>query len=129
MSQENVEAARRGMNGTEEYFALLDDYVVFDQRSFPLPDSLPVVMGKEAMVAMLRRYWGAFEDYSMTASEVIGAGQSVVVVIQEHGRGKGSGVPLDREWAQIWTFSRGRIVRVEPYRTRDEAVQAAGLSE
>ena len=129
MSRESVEMARQGMRGAEEFFALLDDYVVFDQRSFALPDSLPVVMGKEAMVEMLRRYWGAFEDYSLTTSELIDAGQSVVVVLQEHGRGKGSGVPLDREWAQIWTFSRGRIVRVEPYRTRAEALEAAGLSE
>ena len=128
MTSRNLEAARRGMSGADEFIALLDDQVVFDQRSFPLPDSLPVFTGKAEVVEMLRRYWGTFDEYRMTPSDFIDAGQGVIVIIQEHGRGKGSGVRLDREWAQIWTFSRGRIVRVEPHRTRAEALEAAGIA-
>ena len=129
MSEENVELARRGMRGPQEFIELLDEYVVFDQREFRLPDSPPVFMGKEAVIEMLRTYWGTFTDYGMEAEDILDAGESVVIVLKEHGQGKGSGVPLDRTWAQIWTFRRGRILRIEPYRTRTEALEAAGLSE
>ena len=36
---------------------------------------------------------------------------------------------IDEKWAQVWTFSRGRIVRWETFPDRASALAAAGLSE
>ncbi len=45
------------------------------------------------------------------------------------GRGKGSGVPLElRVWMVLW-FARGKITRRQVFWSKDDAVEAAGLSE
>jgi ketosteroid isomerase-like protein len=61
--------------------------------------------------------------------EFIDAGPSVVVVVHEHGRGKGSGIPVERQHFQLWTFRRGRIVRWEAFADKAQALEAAGLRE
>ena len=127
MSQQNVELARRGMGSMDAFFSLLDECIVADVRAFPLPDYSGLVVGRDKFIEMSRHYWGAWEDYRVEAEEFIDAGQSVVVGIHERGRGKGSGVQLDRRWAYIWTFREGRIVRWEPRRSIEDAVKAAGL--
>jgi ketosteroid isomerase-like protein len=129
MSEENVELARRGMRSAEEFVGLLDDYVVRDNREYPLIDVPDVEMGREQLEEFLRHYWGTFEDYSLDATELIDAGQSVVVVLHEQARGRGSGAALERDWAHVWTFRKGRIIRMEAFRTREEALEAAGLRE
>jgi ketosteroid isomerase-like protein len=127
MSEQNVELARRGMESMEAFVSLLDECVVADVRAFPLPDYAGVLVGRDKFIEMSRHYWGAWEDYSVEAEDFIEAGQSVVIGIHEQGRGKGSGVHLDRRWAHIWTFREGRIVRWEPRRSIEDAVEAAGL--
>ena len=127
MSERNMELARRGMESMEAFFSLLDECIVADVRAFPLPDYSGLVVGRDKFIEMSRHYWGAWEDYRVEPEEFIDAGQSVVVGIHERGRGKGSGVQLDRRWAYIWTFREGRIVRWEPRRSIEDAVKAAGL--
>ena len=122
-----MELARRGMESMEAFFSLLDECIVADVRAFPLPDYSGLVVGRDKFIEMSRHYWGAWEDYRVEPEEFIDAGQSVVVGIHERGRGKGSGVQLDRRWAYIWTFREGRIVRWEPRRSIEDAVKAAGL--
>jgi ketosteroid isomerase-like protein len=53
----------------------------------------------------------------------------VFVKILVTGRGKGSGVPLElRYWGVLW-IAEGKIARRQVFWTRDEALEAAGLSE
>jgi len=115
------------MSGMEEFLALLDEYVVWDQRDFPLPDSAPVLFGKRTVIEVMDRFWGTFDDHTAVAKRIVDAGPVVIIEMQEHGRGKGSGVALDRTWAQVWTFRNGQIVRMEPHRTFEDALEAAGL--
>ena len=127
MSGEHVELVRRGIADVQAFWGLLDEYVVWDLRSLPLPDLQGVVVGREAVIEASRRYWGTWDEYRLEAEELIPAGTSVVVVVRERGIGRGSGVPFDRRWAQIWSFSRGSIVRWELYPDREEALAAAGI--
>ena len=129
MSQENVELVRRGVDDVEAFWAMLDEYVVWDLRPAPVVDLDPVYIGRDAVIEGSRHYWGTWEEYRLDADEIIDAGASVVVVVHERMRGKGSGVPIDRHWAQIWTFHRGRIIRWETFTDKAEALKAAGLSE
>ena len=108
---------------------MLDEYVVWDLRGMPLLDIDQVHIGREAVIAASRHYWGTWEDYRLDAEEMVEAGSSVFVAVRERMRGKGSGVPIDRRWAQVWTFHRGRIIRWELFEDRDEALEAAGLQE
>jgi ketosteroid isomerase-like protein len=95
----------------------------------PLPDIDPVYTGRDAVIEASRHYWGTWEDYRLDAEEIRDAGSSVFVAVRERMRGKGSRVPIDRRWAQVWTFHRGRIVRWELFEDRAEALEAAGLRE
>ncbi len=129
MSGENVELVRRGVQDVEAFWALLDEYVVWDSRELPGLDLDPVYFGRDAVIKASRHYWGTWEDYRLDAEELIDAGSSVVVAVRERGRGKGSGAPFDRRWAQVWTFSRGRVIWWALFPDKDAAFEAAGLSE
>jgi uncharacterized protein len=129
MSQENVELVRRGIESVEAFWALLDDDVVWDLGRDPPPDIHGVYVGRDSVIEASRRYWGTWDAYSLDADELIDAGSSVVVVVHERGRGRGSGAPFDRRWAQVWTFREGRIIRWELFVDKAEALEAAGLSE
>jgi ketosteroid isomerase-like protein len=129
MSQENVEMVRRGIESVEAFWDMLDEHVVWDLRANPVVDLDPVYIGRDAVIEASRHYWGTWQDYRLDAEETIEAGSSVVVAVHERMRGKGSGAPIDRRWAQIWTFHRGRIIRWEVFKDRAEALEAVGLRE
>jgi len=114
----------------EFFWALLDEYVVWDLRDYPTaPDFDDVYVGRDVVIEASRRWWGAWTDYRLDAEELIDAGSSVVVVLHEQGRGKGSGAQFDNRHAQVWTFSRGRIIRWEAFPDKGAALEAAGVSE
>jgi ketosteroid isomerase-like protein len=131
MSQENVERVRRGIRSVEVFWGMLDEYVVWDMRDYESQnvDFDTVYVGRNTVIENSRRWWGAWTDYSLAAEELIDAGSSVVLVCHEQGRGKGSGTPFEKRYAQVWTFSRGRIVRWECFSDKADALEAAGLSE
>ena len=108
---------------------MLDEHVVWDLRRFPGPDLADVYVGRDEVIKGSRHYWGTWVDYSVEAEEIIDGGPSVFVLLRERGRGKGSGVPVDRRQYQVWTVRRGCIVRWESFGSRAEALEAAGLSE
>jgi hypothetical protein len=73
----------------------------------------------------------AFEDLRMEPSEIValparGERVEVLVRILASASGGTSGVPVDSELAQIWTFEAGVPVRFEQFRTWDQARRAAG---
>ena len=45
----------------------------------------------------------------------------------ERGRGKGSGVRLERRWAVVYTLRMGKVVMFQAFKTREEALEAAGV--
>jgi ketosteroid isomerase-like protein len=131
MSQENLERVRRGVVSVDAFWAMLDEYVVWDLRraASPAPDLDSVYVGRDAVIEASRHYWGTWGDYSVEPEELLDGGPSVVVILRERGRGKSSGVPFDRQNPQLWTFRGDRIIRWDCFQTRAEALEAAGLSE
>jgi len=130
MSQENVEIATKALVGDPtDFFDLLDDEVEVDFRTFPTPDYAGVVHGREDAIRMWRRYWGTWADYSLQLEEAVDAGDKVVIVMRESGTGKGSGIALERTWANVWTLRAGKLVRLRLFETKEQALEAAGLSE
>jgi ketosteroid isomerase-like protein len=130
MSQENVEAVRRGIASAESFWALLDEDVVWEiPPEIELPDIPRRVVGRQEVIEGTRHYWGTWDEYRLDAEELIDAGSSVVLVVQERGRGRGSGIPFERRWAQVWTFRQGRLIRWELFPDRATALEAVGLRE
>ena len=84
--------------------------------------------GKDAAIDWARRWWGTWDEYALDATEIVDAGEDRVVVVQrERGRGKGSGVQLERRWAVIFTVRMGKEVRFEAFKSRAEALEATEL--
>jgi ketosteroid isomerase-like protein len=129
MSQENVELVRRGTESVEAFWAMLDEFVVWDLRAYPLPDLEWVYVGRDAVIAGSRHYWGTWDDYRLDVEQLIDAGPSVVAVVHERGSGKGSGAAVERRLAQVWTLIRGRLIRWELFQDKAQAFEAVGLSE
>ena len=128
MAGENVELVRRGVASVDDFWDMLDEQVVWDLREYPVVDLDPLYTGREAVVAASRRYWGTWEGYSLEIEDLVDAGASVVIAVRERMRGKGSGVELERRWAQVWTFHRGSVIRWEMFRDMAAALAAAGVT-
>jgi ketosteroid isomerase-like protein len=73
----------------------------------------------------------AWDDFATLAEEILEAGDDrVLALVRFQGRGRGSGTPLaDFSGAQLFTLREGKVVRLELFSQRDEALEAAGLSE
>jgi ketosteroid isomerase-like protein len=71
-----------------------------------------------------------FDQFTVEAIESNDAGEDkVVTVLRISGRAKLSGVETDLNFAALYTFRDGKIARGREYWTRDQALEAAGLSE
>jgi ketosteroid isomerase-like protein len=74
--------------------------------------------------------WGAaWAEWSIEPEEFLDADDQVVLVFRMHATGRGSGVELERRDAIVYTFRAGKIVRLDYYNKREQALEAVGLSE
>jgi ketosteroid isomerase-like protein len=74
----------------------------------------------------------AFADLRMAVLEVevidAGDGRDLALVrVKAAASGGASGTPVDAEIAQLWIFEGGVAIRMEQYRTWEEARRAAGV--
>jgi uncharacterized protein len=132
MSQENVEIVRRLYETYDrgDYWAGLDsidpDIEVETRLGMDLDGTY---RGHAGLGEMMRAFWGEFEDIRSWIEEAIPAGSHVVVAARFSGRGKRSGVEIDMPAWHVWSLRDGKVVRWQQVRTKQEALEAAGLSE
>ena len=129
MSQKNVEIIRRGWehwSATGELRAHPD--FVWDVSNLGWPGR-QVFAGVEGANEFIAEWAGAWDDWEIEVEEYIDAGEHVVAIVNQRGRAKGTGVPVEMQFAQVWTFRDGRAIRMEMYSSLDEALEAAGLRE
>jgi ketosteroid isomerase-like protein len=83
--------------------------------------------GPEGMRTYFRDLDEAFVDVDWKLLEVVDApGDDVVAVFRFVARGRESGVPVDLVTPMVWTFRDGKLWRNAIYRSKDEALEAAG---
>jgi len=133
MSRENVERLRVGFDsflaGSTEWGAdLLDPEVVWDATNTMVFDLSRVYHGPEGVREFWRSWLQAWETVEFEY-ELVEAGDRVVALIDQHMRGRSTGidVPLGK-YAQLYTFRDGLIVHWKLYESQAEALQAAGVS-
>jgi hypothetical protein len=93
------------------------------------PDMDTIYYGHEGYRHFWRRWLDAFEDIRWEPEEIVDFGPQVLVTTQQSGHGSGSGVAVSQPVFQLFTFSRGLVIRQEDFSSRAEALKAAGLSE
>ena len=110
---------------------MLDEEVKLDASLSSLfPDHPEHMDGKNAVIDYYRHYWGTWDEYSLEPIEILDAGEDrVLVVHHERGHGRGSGAPFERRWAVLYTLRAGKFMRIQSFTTREEALEAVGLSE
>jgi len=135
MSQENVEIVRDAVVAFNrgDLDAWLDEYWTddIDYRAVEgaLDDHGPI-HGKGAMRAYLQDWIDMFDDFKTEPVELVYAGaDQVIAVLRNSGRAKLSGVETDLTFAVLNTIRDGKIVRGREYWTKEQALEAAGLSE
>jgi ketosteroid isomerase-like protein len=124
MSQESVEIVRRFLDAdVDEALTYADPGIVWN----PI-EELPT-QGHDAVRASLARWKAEWDDYELTAEEFEDRGDRVVVTVRLRGRGRGSGVDIDARFYDAYTLRDGKIVRMDQFTERSEALAAAGLGE
>jgi uncharacterized protein len=134
MSEENVEALRRAAtaaNNTDAslLFELLDPEVVWEPRSRQALDLIGTYRGIDEVVQYFARWEQAWEDWDWSHPEMRASGDKVFGRMRLWGRGRDSGIEVEWDVWQVWTFRDGKVVHYTDYETREEALEAAGLSE
>jgi ketosteroid isomerase-like protein len=130
MSGENVEIVRRafayeiyGRGDRADAEALFDPYVVMN------PTEEGPSYGLDEIRDNFEHWREAWEELEVTAEEYIDAGDRVLVAAHHRGRGRGSGIEVDTCLHSLYTLRDGKILRVDEYAHRAEALEAAGLRE
>ena len=136
MSQENVEAVKRGFDAFNraDIEALLGecDPEVEWRPVFQvvlLGGEPTVHWGHEGVRDALRAWYEALAEIQVTISEIRDLGERIVAIGRIQARGKESGAPVESPGAWIFEFKNGKAVRAREYLDPKEALEAAGLEE
>jgi ketosteroid isomerase-like protein len=141
MSQENVEIVRRAVDAynafmrgelsSEALVELFDPQIEFhwhDQRTYPdIPQHL---RGAPELIGFWEQFRGAWVGLAWETLEFIEAPEDrVLAVVRQRGRGRESGVPIEIHFFDVVTIRDGKVRKIEFFRHRADALEAAGLRE
>jgi ketosteroid isomerase-like protein len=134
MSQENVklvlslyDAAQK--RDYESPFDVIDENVVWDMSGFTLPDMAKLYRGHDGIREFWTKWLAAWETIEFRALEAEDHGDQVIVEVEQRNRGRASGVPVDFHYFQVSTVRDGKVTASYMAETRENALEAAGLSE
>ena len=88
-----------------------------------------VVYGNDAVLANYKRWNEAWEVAETTLEAVIGRGDRVFLTARFQGRGRASGIEIDTHLYEVYTLRDGKVLRIDEYEHRAQALEAAGLSQ
>jgi ketosteroid isomerase-like protein len=131
MSEENVELVRQAMEALlrrdrDAWFAIHDE----DFEIVPVRDWLEgAVRGREAAWDFNMRVRDSFEWTPIEVERVDAGADKVLGHPRYHVRGVGSGAEVEYEQWYVATVRQGRILRLQWFTDRADALEAAGLSE
>ena len=85
--------------------------------------------GNEAIRVIFEENQKTLAGYDVVPVELIDAGDRVVAVAKTVGSGPASEIAVDDPFAFVFTFKGERVVREQAFRNREEALEAAGLTD
>jgi ketosteroid isomerase-like protein len=124
MSQQSVEIVSKFLSAdVEEALTYADPGIVWN----PI-EELPT-QGHDAVRASLARWKAEWDDYKVIPEELLDRGDCVLATVQVRGRGRGSGVEIDARFYDVYTLRDGKIVRMDQFTERSQALAAVALGE
>ncbi len=128
MSQENVELIQGVLAGFiatgEPSWDSLDEQI--EVHDHDLVDA-GNYQGHAGFGSWLENWGAAWSDFTIEPEEFLDAGDRVASVFHMRATGRGSGVEVDRQDAIIWSVRGGKIVRMDYYNNREQALRTVGL--
>jgi len=86
--------------------------------------------GPEGIRRALDEMVEAIEDWRITIEDAVDAGDGRVLLTgASHVRGKGSGVSFDQRVFTVVTLRDGKLIQMDDFTERSQALEAAGLRE
>ena len=134
MSEENVEIvkvayeafASGGLDPWVEQFAEDVEYRAVEGAI----DDVGPIHGREALRAYFQDWIDMFDGFWQQLVELIDAGGDTVFTAERFGgRARLSGVEADSPNWTVFTIRDGKIAAAHEYETREQALEAVGLSE
>jgi ketosteroid isomerase-like protein len=133
MSEENVEVVRDSVAAINEgdygrAMGHLADDVVLEN---PAGVFAGTFRGREAVGEWFGDWFRTFDwNVHIDIREIAEIGDDCVLLVHDlRGRGRGSGVDVEQTFAYLYRLREGKIARMDGYLSREEALEAAGLSE
>jgi ketosteroid isomerase-like protein len=136
MTQENVEGVRAAFEAwnagdVEALFAHFHPELVYHPRADE-PDPSPHV-GRDAYERLVHGFVESFAEVTFEVLELIDAGDlvitSTVLHVVLHGQGSASGAGVSDTYVFVHKLRDGLVVEGWEYRTKQEALEAVGLTE
>ena len=106
-------------------WALIDPEIVWIE-----PDGMPgagTYHGHQGVRESLTKFVGTWDEYRVENQDLTEAGDRLYLHARITGKGKTSGVPVELDEFQVWTFREGKAVRMEMFLEENDARRAAGL--
>jgi uncharacterized protein len=135
MTQENVDSLREGFEefargDLEAVRERLDPEIEWEPAIAPIL-GVETIRGRAAVMAFFARDLSeGFDEFRAEPLAYEDLGDDMVLVTTRYaGRGESSGLEIDQTFVSLYRFRNGRTVSMHDYRTRDEALEAAGLRE
>jgi ketosteroid isomerase-like protein len=132
VSEENIESSRQAWDrfladDMPGALAFLDTEI--EVHDVPqLPDA-SVYHGHQGYLDQIKNFRDAFSEMAYEPLEFIDVGDKVVGVIRATGVAKVGGLEGEVTYAQLETWRDGKIVKVQYFTSKAEALEAAGLAE
>jgi ketosteroid isomerase-like protein len=130
VSEDNVELVRRSMEAfargdLDAFLAAHDPETEWRTAADePNPETYRGHEGLRRLAAEISEAWAGRFDEVMTFEDFIDLGDWVVVPWTARLRGRSSGIEVEVSETYAVRLEDGRIVRVNEYRTREEAIEA-----
>jgi uncharacterized protein len=141
MSQEIVDAARRGysiLNAAYESGDVNDLRPLFEETWDPdivlttsgklMPES-GEWRGHEGVLRFTEAQMEAFTQMWVEPQEYIEAGDRLVVPVRFGGQARHTGIEVEFSVVHVFTIRNGNAIRLDMFVTKEEALEAVGLSE
>jgi ketosteroid isomerase-like protein len=133
MSRESVEVVRRQFEAFERGLDAMAEFwhPEIDWRAVEgAADDVGVMRGTQALRRYYQDWAEMFDELSAEVEEVIfESDDRCAVVVRNSGRARGSSALVRGRFYVVCTVRDGRILSGREYGTRDEALQAVGLTE
>ena len=133
MSQENVEIVRRAVEAfnkvglAESALRIFDPDAVFEEP--PEQPSPTVVEGRDAAIEIFRQFDEAWQEHRSEPEEIrVIDGERVLLLSVEHFKGR-DGIEISQPGGSIFTLRDDKVVRLQSFWERENALKAAGLSD